>query len=213
MARYRGKKLHRPAHPKIYIWSHTKKAEIEYFKDFKNYLKTYLLVPKKHVCWTPQELICKMIDWKQEKNINDKDKDQVWCIFDVDEFYEANKEGLLKAIKNAHQNKIKIAYINECFELWIYLHFQKPTIAIKRGKEIEKKIQKAFTSNNLGKFKKNKKVFETLLPFQHQALKNAKQLTTRTYKQINWQSVLAKSGNPSTNFHFLIQEIIKICHN
>jgi len=211
MTKYRGKKLHRPAHPKIYIWSHTKKAEIEYFQGFKNYLKTPLLMPKKKKCGDPQKLIYEVIGWKKE-NIKDEDKDQVWCIFDVDSFYEPNKQGMLQAIKDAHQNKIKIAYINECFELWIYLHFQKPTSAIKRGKEIEKKIQKAFTLNKLGKYKKNQNIFELLLPFQAQALKNAKQLTTQLYKQINWESVLARSGNPATNFHLLIQEVLKLYH-
>lgn len=66
MTKYRGKNQHRKVHPKIFIWSHTEKAEIEYFQDFKNYLKTPLLMPKKEICWTPQELLKKIVKWKKK---------------------------------------------------------------------------------------------------------------------------------------------------
>lgn len=210
MAKYRGKNKHREAHPKIFIWSHTKKAEIEYFQDFKNYLKTPLLMPKRDILWTPKELLEKIVVWKK-KNICEKDGDHVWCIFDVDDFYkkEEDKKGFLKAIKNATDNNIKIAYINECFELWILLHFEKPTVAISRGNDIEKKIQQAFNKNSLGIFKKNQKVFKTLLPFQAQAIKNAKKILSN-YGSIDWDKMLNKKGNPSTSVHFLIEEIIRL---
>ncbi len=99
MAKYRGKKHHRKIHPKIFIWSHTAKAEIEYFQDFKNQLKTSLLMPNKDICGSPQELIKKIIKWKK-KNISEKDNDQVWCIFDIDDFYKNNKVTFKKLLKS-----------------------------------------------------------------------------------------------------------------
>jgi len=209
MTRYRGIKRHRPAHPKIYVWSHTEKAEIEYFQAFKRYLKTPLLMPKKIICWTPQELLKKIIQWKQ-KNICDEDYDQIWCIFDIDDFFKRDKDGLMKAVQEASDNDIKIAYINECFELWILLHFQKVTAPLKRGKNIKTKIQKEFNKNKLGTFEKNNKIFEMLLPFQSNALKNAVSIV-KNYKKINWEEVMSPKGNPSTSFHFLIKEIYKHC--
>ena len=86
MGKYRGNH-HRPSHPKIFVWSHTEKAEIEYFLEFKHFLRTPLLMPQKEILWTPQELIEHVIKWKK-KNISEKDNDQVWCIFDVDDFYK-----------------------------------------------------------------------------------------------------------------------------
>lgn len=211
MARYRGKKQHRDAHPKIYVWSHTKKAEIEYFRDFKNYLRTPLLMPQKNICWTPQELLQKIIQWKS-KNIHEDDKDQVWCVFDVDDFYKNDQKVFMAAVNKAIQNNIKIAYVNECFELWILFHFLKPTTPLKRGKDIDKKIQASFKKHKLGKFNKNQKVFDTLLPLQNIAVENAKKVIP-TYNKINWENKLSKNGNPSTSIHFLVDEINAVIGN
>lgn len=208
MSIYRGKKQHRPAHPKIYVWSHTKKAEIEYFQDFKNHLQTSLLMPQKNILWTPQQLIEEIIKWKTI-NIHEDDGDQVWCIFDIDDFYKKEKDNLMTAVQNAIKNNIKIAYTNECFELWILLHFQKPTSAIIRGVSIEKKINTNFKKYKLGRFIKNQKVFDALLPFQNIAIRNAKSILPE-YNRINWNKMMSEKGNPSTSVHFLVGEINKL---
>lgn len=204
MAIYRGKAL-RPVHPKIYVWAHSAKAEIEYFQSFKNNLRTPLLMPKKDICLTPQELIKKVIDWKKLE-ICEEDEDQVWIIFDVDDFYKNGKEELLEAIRNALKANIKIAYANECFELWILLHFRVPTTAINRGKDIIEKIQKEFKKRKLGEFEKNQNVFEVLLESQNIAVKNAKKILSN-YNNINWDANLSNQGNPSTSIHFLVEQI------
>lgn len=205
MARYRNKYNHRRVHPKIFVWAHTKKAEIDYFQDFKNYLKTPLLMPQKKICGTPLELLSHVIEWKN-KEILEEDNDQVWCIFDVDDFYQMNAKNFLEAIKDAHKNNIKIAYLNECFELWILLHFEKPTSAILRG-DLEKKIKQYFHEYKLGEFKKNQKIFRILLPFLPQALKNSQSLLPVRYENIDWGKALCEEGNPSTSLHFLVGEI------
>ncbi len=46
--------------------------------------------------------------------------DQVWCVFDKDDFPADNFDN---AIKKASANKIKVAYSNQSFELWYLLHF------------------------------------------------------------------------------------------
>ncbi len=210
MKRYRGINSHRPTHPKIWVISHTQRAEIEYFQGFKNFLATPLLVPKKIVCIRPQQLVKLALDWKNAENISEADGDQVWCIFDVDNFYKDDPEGLSKAIKLAHENNIKIAYTNECFELWVLLHFEKPTSSIPRGDYIEKRIIKAFKKNKLGSYEKNQNCFIQLLPFQDNAIKNANELMAQKYEDIQWGQVLESSGNPSTNLHLLILEIKKL---
>lgn len=214
MGLYRGKKKHREAHPKVFVCAHSEKAEIDYFQDFKNYLETPLLMPMKLVCWTPQELIQKVIKWKEnarrKETFCEEDGDQIWCVFDVDDFYRDDKEGLLTAVKNAEENGIKIACSNECFELWLLLHFEKPTSAIARGSDLERRIAQSFRKNNLGSFKKNQRVFQALLLFQLGAIQNAKKLLPK-YENIDWEKVLNDSGNPSTSLHFLIEEINRLC--
>jgi hypothetical protein len=50
------------------------------------------------------------------------DFDEVWCVFDVDEFKDLREaEGL------ASRYKIGLAVSNPCFELWLLLHFDERT--------------------------------------------------------------------------------------
>jgi hypothetical protein len=46
--------------------------------------------------------------------------DQVWCVFDKDNFPDANFNN---AIKLANKNNFGIAYSNQAFEYWLILHF------------------------------------------------------------------------------------------
>lgn len=52
--------------------------------------------------------------------------DEVWCVFDMDiKFDDANCEtDFNNAIKKAKRLKYKVAYSNDSFELWFYLHYQ-----------------------------------------------------------------------------------------
>ena len=65
-----------------------------------------------------------------DKTVNDyKEKtvifDEVWCVFDMDvkrgekEFADYDN-----AIKSAKSKKFNVAYSNDAFELWFYLHYQ-----------------------------------------------------------------------------------------
>lgn len=206
MSKYRSRVPHRKAHPKVWVWSHTEKAEINYFQEFKNHLHSNLLMPRKFICFTPQQLIPEVVKWKKWEKINDEDGDRIWCIFDVDDFFKNDPDNLLKAINLAHQNNIKIAYVNECFEHWILLHFERLNSAVRRGATIETKIIQHFKKNGLGKYIKNQEVFKQLLPFQSNAIKNGNGLVPK-YEEIDWQKELSGDGNPSTSIHFLIQEI------
>jgi hypothetical protein len=46
--------------------------------------------------------------------------DQVWCVFDKDDFSENNFNN---AIMIAHANNFRVAYSNQSFEYWLILHF------------------------------------------------------------------------------------------
>ncbi len=51
--------------------------------------------------------------------------DEVWCVFDMD-YNSGAKEisSFDNAINKAHKNEIKVAYSNDCFELWFCLHYE-----------------------------------------------------------------------------------------
>ncbi len=52
---------------------------------------------------------------------NEKKYDQVWCVFDKDDFL---LEDFNNAIDVAENQKFKVAYSNQAFEYWIILHLE-----------------------------------------------------------------------------------------
>lgn len=54
-----------------------------------------------------------------------KEIDHVWVIFDKDDLdnNDSNRNRFVEAFNTARENNIHVAYSNECFELWLLLHF------------------------------------------------------------------------------------------
>lgn len=50
----------------------------------------------------------------------DGDFDEIWCVFDVDQFPD-----VAEAVETAAQHGIRVAVSNPCFELWLLLHFKE----------------------------------------------------------------------------------------
>lgn len=70
-----------------------------------------------------------------------KDANDVWVVFDKDE------NDIEKAIELAGRNDVKIAWSNECFELWILNHFEKHNKYLDRNeciKSVNKEYKKEF---------------------------------------------------------------------
>jgi len=52
----------------------------------------------------------------------DPEVDECWCIFDVE--WPQNHPNLASAVAMAHENGVRLAISNPCFELWLILHHQ-----------------------------------------------------------------------------------------
>jgi RloB-like protein len=94
---------------------------------------------------------------------------EVWCVFDRDSFS-------VSSVHSAHEmavnNNIKLAYSNESFELWYYLHFHLLETGLGRKDYISK-------LNQLLGYKYSKSaedMYHALLPHQPTAIKHAKHL-------------------------------------
>lgn len=56
---------------------------------------------------------------------SEKKYDEIWCVFDMDVNKGAKEfSDFDNAIEKGMANKLKIAYSNDAFELWFYLHYQ-----------------------------------------------------------------------------------------
>lgn len=195
-------KPHR-AKPIIHIFHNGKKAEPIYFGDFGEFLarndaeirvKNYPFRGNKN--GAPWQVIERALE--ESKNIFKDDCDQIWCVFDVDDYWKQDKDKFKKSLEIADQNNIKIAYSNECFELWLLLHFHLVETAISRT-DYDKKLKKFFKNLDFDYKKNSEKIFAQLLSFQKKAIQNAKKIYT--HKQPN--------KNPSTSIFKMVEELNK----
>ncbi len=120
--------------------------------------------------------------------------DQVWCVFDRDSFPANNFND---ALNLARKSSIRVAYSNQCFELWYLLHFNYYHTAISR-KDYINKLTKV-----LGyKYEKNSETaYDDLITRQSEAILNARRLL-REYSPAK-----PLTDDPSTTVHLLVQQL------
>lgn len=68
----------------------------------------------------------------------------IWVVFDKDDF-----EDFDQAIEEAEKRGYKVAWSNQCFEYWIYLHFYYSDSALHRD-EWSRKLNEIFQQYDLG---------------------------------------------------------------
>lgn len=141
--------------------------------------------------------------------IKSENYDEVWCVFDVDikPSDKTQKEKFNKAIELAERSKINLAYSNDCFELWVYLHFQYTDQRNHRDFYFEE-LGKLF---NVNYRKEGKSQSFTRLLYarlkerndssQEEALKRAEKLTELG------ENILPFDRNPSTLINKLVTEL------
>ena len=152
-----------------------------------------------------------------------KDFDHKWIVIDRD-IVRINskgnrgghpKEDFIKALKDAKQLKIEVAYANDSFELWYFLHFKYRAAAIARD-ELLKKVIQELKAKNPHKFSKlddesiktekyTKLIFDEILELQETAVKNAEKLLASHGTHHN-----PESDNPSTTVHLLVEILNKL---
>lgn len=72
--------------------------------------------------------------------------DEVWCVFDVDEFPH-----VAEAVRSAADEQFFVAVSNPCFELWLLLHFVKHTAHLSDYASLRPKL-----ARHLGNYDKNR---------------------------------------------------------
>lgn len=130
-----------------------------------------------------------------EKAILDKyPYNQVWCVFDKDEFSD---DQFNRACTLAENNKIRVAYSNQAFELWYLLHFSYCDTRLSRAQYVEK-LNKLLKH----RYQKNSNtMYEELKDLQKDARRNAQKLLS-TYKIVN-----PAKNDPSTKVYKLVDAL------
>lgn len=126
----------------------------------------------------------------------------VWVVFDKDDF-----EDFDQAIKFGIEKGYKVAWSNQSFEYWIYLHFHYSDTALHRH-EWNRKLDEIFKQNKLkdGKYEKNYEDIYQLLSLSdgiNTAIRNAKR------RMANFREECDKPSeyDPGTTVYKLVEEL------
>ena len=195
---------------RILIVCEGEKTEPNYFKWWQDQLKKIREVAKSKAVGdidvkievkgegrNTMSLVEKAIEIRDRESI---DYTQAWCVFDYDSF----RENYNPAIEKARANDFKVAYSNEAFELWYWLHFDYINTGVSRRQYKEK------LTKRLGEqYEKNDPaMYEKLLNHpeadQQQAIKNARNLNL-LYKDKD--SKKYADHNPSTTVFELVESL------
>jgi len=145
-----------------------------------------------------------------------KDYEYKWIVIDRDSEYRGGghtKEDFKNTLNNAKNKRkdlhIDVAYSNDSFELWYLLHFDYRDTAIMRDEIIKKVIENLkelepykfarLNEDNIKEKNYTKYIFETLLPYQTNAVQNAKKLLVSYGNDHK-----PEDDNPSTTVHKLV---------
>ena len=137
-------------------------------------------------------LVYRAIELRNERGYTE-DTDQVWCVFDKDNF---PPENFNSAIELARNEGIYTAYSNQAFELWYLLHFNFCDAAQHRDQYCEKLgiyFDRPYIKNDL-------RMYSKLKDKQSAAIKHARRL----YAQ---RSNSPANDNPSTTVFQLVEAL------
>jgi len=196
--RYKRRIEFRDLRDRILIICEGKGTEPRYFENFP-INKKVVDIDVRGIGRNTDSLVEKVVAIKNEEERNGKKYNQVWCVFDKDSFTPHNFN---RAIQLAENNKIRVAYSNQAFELWFLLHFNYQDAAVPRQSYVDK------LTESLGyEYKKKSSViddvYRDLKDKQNAAIKRAKKL----YNSYPTPNPL--KNDPSTSVHTLVEEIRK----
>lgn len=132
----------------------------------------------------------------------------IWVVFDKDDFQDFDQ-----AIKEGEDKDYHVAWSNQSFEYWIYLHFDYSDVNLHRD-QWNAKLDELFKSQGLLRsgYKKNiKNLYELLDSFGcvETAIKNAK----RRMADFDPKKDKPSKCAPGTTVHILVEELRKYLEN
>lgn len=204
MSRFKRKRDIRDKQRKIIIFTEWKCTEKNYFEGLKNKIESQLRKHNVEVEGTGRSNTS-LVDFAKSEREKYLDIDEIWLVFDED------TEGKWKfdtSISQAESLGMKVAYSNECFELWILLHFEYLNTWIWRDQYYTK------LSNNPCLWVKNYEkegknlidIFSRLDDKTEIAIRNA----VRLLNLPEFSDIPFSQQKPSTTVHLLVQTLLDL---
>jgi hypothetical protein len=180
--------------PAILIVCEGEKTEPNYFKSFNVNSARVQVVGDGMNTKALVEETAKIV---KEAKKNGKHYDEVWCVFDKDDFPDNDFN---TAIDLCGKNGFMVAYSNQSFELWYLLHFIYCDNALSRSDYTKKLSEQIGTQYR----KNSKEMFNLLLSKQDQAIKNAKKLVADNNRTA---TASPAKNNPVTTVYLLVERL------
>jgi hypothetical protein len=182
-------------------------TEVNYFKNIKRIIESSfnnnIIVEKVALDVQGTARSTKVLVNEAIKKRSLKTYSEVWVVFDKDD----NKD-FDEAIALAKKESLNVAWSNECFELWLLLHFQNLKSAIGRD-DYYSKLTAHFKNKNIngGKYDKNiYNIFDITSEYVDVAIKRSNDLL-EDYKNAN--IISPTKMNPGTKVQDLVSELIQ----
>lgn len=123
-----------------------------------------------------------------------------WAVIDKDDYSRKQING---AIDRARALSICVAISNECYELWILLHFTPVTAHTSRA-DLRRQLNIQFRSHfNIDYSKASQDVYQLIIGMQDDALRNARNLVISCVRENDVIDPFA--NNPLTTVHQLVE--------
>ncbi len=188
-----------------------KNTEPSYFNGFKLKTATIKAIGEGY---NTGALVERAIAIASEENLKGNDYDEIWCVFDKDDFPNADFNNAIEKAANAG---MQIAYSNQSFEYWLFLHFndhQGGKLNRKLCcKKLNQHLKELGLEYDIGKTKTvEKELFELMI-----SKENDRDKKSRSEKAIiRAENIDRKLDNKnpaleesSTKVYLLVKEIVK----
>lgn len=176
------------------------KTEKTYFNNFEDNNKTYKIQYAKGDCTDPLNLVKMLVKGIEELNLDLKNGDAAYCVFDTDT--DPNKNTIItKAINLAKRHNIQVITSTPCIELWFLLHCQYTTAYMNNNEVINK--LKNFYKN----YDKNINIYPNIIDKINFAMDNAKRL--EIHQLNNKRKIGMVEANPNTEIYKIVEELIR----
>lgn len=176
------------------------KTEKNYFSHFNRMQgNNYLIRFSDGNNTDPEGIVDNTIDTVKKEELNFKDGDLAFCVFDTDIGDEKQKQ-IDAAIIKATKKNVEIILSNPCFEIWFLQHFGYSTKEYKSNGEVLRTLE-----GFIPDYEKNSDPFVILNPLMAEAIKNSKRL--EKYHDDLGRKSKSMERNPSTDVYKIIEKI------
>lgn len=197
----RNRKIRKIKQTVLFEFEGNNMTEETYFKHFQNRNNDYNIKFAYGHDTDPVGMIKSLINYMEKEDINTKNGDKIYCVFDGD--LNINKQKRIdEAVKIAERENIDIIISIPSFELWYRLHYSYTTKFYSSNKELIKDLKKYIPN-----YEKNMDVYNLLEEYTKVAIENSKKL--EEYQLNHLKNLNDINCNPYTSVYKPVEYLLE----